>query len=218
MCNDSPKFDKTKNDYYTSKSMWKNIEHLIPKDKVIWECCMLNSKSNSMEYWKDMGYKVVGNKSWDCLNYYPINYDIIISNPPFETKIKQKILKHLVRLDKPFILVLNCMNFYAKYFRDIFGDKIKDLQTIIPQGKITFETFNEETNELEPTKKQPSFYCGYLCYKMNFTPEQLWLKNENIVEYVDCKCGCKIKKSGLKKHLTSKKHLKIIEKMNKQNE
>jgi len=31
--NDSPKFDATKNDYYTQKEMWENISHLIPKDK-----------------------------------------------------------------------------------------------------------------------------------------------------------------------------------------
>ena len=31
------------NEYYTQKKMWENISHLIPKDKVIWESCMLNS-------------------------------------------------------------------------------------------------------------------------------------------------------------------------------
>ena len=177
MCNDSPHFDANKNDYYTSKIMWQKIEHLIPKDKTIYECCLLNSKSNSIEYWKEMGYNIVGHKTWDCLKYYPINYDIIVTNIPFETKIKQKILKHLVKLDKPFIIIINSMNVYSKYMRDIFGDNIKHLQMIIPQGKITFEIYNEETKELEPCKKQPSFYWTYLCYKLNFTQEQLWLKN-----------------------------------------
>ena len=47
-------------DYMTPAYVWEDIDEYIPKDKVIWECCMLNSKSNSMEYWKEMGYKVVG--------------------------------------------------------------------------------------------------------------------------------------------------------------
>ena len=174
--NDCPKFDPNENDYYTTKQMWENISHLVPKDKVIWEACLLDSKSISMNYWKEMGYEIVGNNTWNCLNYYPINYDIIITNPPFETKIKQKILKHLVKLDKPFIIILNCMNIYSKYFRDIFGENIKHLQQIIPEGKIKYEVFNKEKNCLEKCKKDPAFYSCYLAYKMNIPNEDLWLK------------------------------------------
>ncbi len=47
---DSPKFN-IHNDYYTPDSAWKAINHLIPKDKVIWEACMLNSNlSQSPKY------------------------------------------------------------------------------------------------------------------------------------------------------------------------
>ncbi len=176
MCNDCPKFNPTKNDYYTTKQMWENISHLIPKDKIIYEPCLLNSKSKSLQYWTEMGYKIIGDTSWDCLTFKPINFDIIISNPPFETKIKKKILEHFVRLDKPFIIIMNVMNTYSKYFRDIFGDNLKHLQLITPQGKIKFEVYNEETKQLEKCKKDPSFYCVYVCYKMNLSPDQLWLK------------------------------------------
>ena len=72
MCNDSPSFNPNKNDYYTTKQMWENISHLIPKDKIIYEACLLNSKSKSVEYWTEMGYKCIGDKSWDCLTYKPI--------------------------------------------------------------------------------------------------------------------------------------------------
>jgi len=125
--NDCPKFDPNENDYYTTKQMWENIKHLVPKDKKIYEMCLLNSKSKSLEYWQDMGYNIIGNDTWDCLSFKPIEYDMIITNPPFETKIKQKILKKLVEIDKPFIIILNCMNIYSKYFRDIFGENIKYL-------------------------------------------------------------------------------------------
>ena len=178
MCNDSPKFNPKKNNYYTSKSMWSNISHLIPKDKIVWESCMLNSNSNSIEYLNDLGINCIGDKTMDCLKTTPENFDMIITNPPFETKIKQKILKRFVELDKPFIIVLNSMNYYTKYFRDIFKENIKYLQIVIPEGKITFELYDRETDTIKPCKKQPSFYCGYLCYKMDLSPEQLWLKNK----------------------------------------
>jgi len=74
-----------------------------------------------------------------------------------------------------FILVMNVMNTYSKYFREIFGDNLKHLQMITPQGKIKFEVFNEETQKLEKCK-DPSFYCIYLCYKMNISQEDLWLE------------------------------------------
>lgn len=176
LLNLAPKFDPNKNDYYTGKIMWKNITHLIPKDKIIWEACMLNSKSNSIEYWKELGYNCIGNTEWNCLDYEPDNYDYIITNPPFKTDLKIQIIKKFIEYDKPFILVLNIMNAFTNYFRTIFGDKIKDLQIIIPQGKITFEEFNQETKKIEKCKSSPSFYCFYLAYKMNLPTEQLWLK------------------------------------------
>ena len=40
---DSHKFS-TFDDYYTPKSAWEYIAHLIPKDKIIWEAFCLNSK------------------------------------------------------------------------------------------------------------------------------------------------------------------------------
>lgn len=175
MMNDNHKF-KVDDEYYTRKEMWKNITHLIPKDTVIYEACLLNSPSKSIQYWNELGYNnVIGNTNWNCLNYYPINYDMIITNPPFETNIKKKILEHFVRLDKPFILVMNVMNTYSKYFRDIFGDNLKHLQIITPLGKIKFEKWNSEKKEMEKCK-DPSFYCVYVCYKMNLNEEQLWLK------------------------------------------
>jgi len=176
LCNDSPKFSKTKNNYYTQKKMWENITHLIPKEWVIYEPCLLNSHSNSIQYWKELGYECIGDKTWNCLTYKPIKYDIIITNPPFETKIKQKILRHFKKLDKPFILILNVMNTYSKYFRQIFGEDLKHLQIITPNGKMKFEEYDKEKEKLIKCKKDPSFYCIYLCYKMNIDKDKLWLK------------------------------------------
>ena len=118
---DSPIF-KIHDQYYTPKSAWEKINHLIPKDKVVWEACMLNSHlSKSPQYLKELGNEVVYDTSWDILKEN--HGDIIITNPPFETKIKIAILKRLVELDKPFIIIMNSMNTFANYFTEILDKK-----------------------------------------------------------------------------------------------
>jgi len=171
----APIFDRTKNEYYTQKKYWENITHLIPKNKIIFEAFLLNSKSNSINYWKEMGYNIVGNNKLDFLTDELPEYDIIVSNPPYETNIKQKIFKKLVELDKPFLIVANIMNVFSKYYRTIFGDKLKHLQIIKPLGKIKFEEYNEEQDKLVNCS-EPAFYNCYLAYRMNLSNEELWLK------------------------------------------
>jgi len=165
---DSPMF-KIHNDYYTPKSAWEKINHLIPKDKLIWEACMLNSNlSKSSEYLTELGNEVIYNTSWDILEEN--RGDIIVTNPPFETKLKQKILKRLVELDKPFIIIMNSMNTFANYFTEILDKKY--IQIITPRAKINFDKM--ENNKLIKTKNC-SFYCVYVAYKMNLKNEELFL-------------------------------------------
>ena len=173
-CKDSPIFSKW-NDYYTPKYAWEWINHLIPKDKIIWEACMLKSeKSKSPQYLIELGNKVIFDCNMDCIINQPdINYDLIITNIPFETEIKKKILKRFVEIDKPFIIIMNSMNTFSKYMREIFKDKLNELQIITPQGHIHFHKLLEN-GDLE-YKPSTSFYCIYLCYKMNIT-ESLFLK------------------------------------------
>ena len=102
---------KIHNDYYTPKYAWEWINDLIPKDKIIWESCMLNSiHSKSPQYLRELGNQVVYDINFDMLVNQPDNFDMIITNPPFETDIKKKILMKLIEIDKPFILVMNGLN------------------------------------------------------------------------------------------------------------
>ena len=167
-CKDSPIF-KIHDQYYTPKSAWEKINHLIPKDKVVWEACMLNSHlSKSPQYLKELGNEVVYNTSWDILKEN--HGDIIITNPPFETKIKIAILKRLVELDKPFIIIMNSMNTFANYFTEILDKKY--IQIITPKGRINFDKM--ENNELIKTKNC-SFYSVYVAYKMNIKSEDMFV-------------------------------------------
>ena len=133
---DSPKF-KIHNDYYTPKCAWEKINKLIPKDKVVWEACMLNSNlSKSPQYLTELGNEVVYDTSWDILKEN--HGDIIITNPPFETKIKIAILKRLVELDKPSIIIMNSMNTFANYFKPNFFLKslMFSLREVVSPHKI----------------------------------------------------------------------------------
>ena len=166
---DCPKFT-INNNYYTPKSAWNAINHLIPKDKVIWEACMLNSQlSRSPQYLTELGNKVIYNTDWDMLKENP-ECDIIITNPPFETKLKQQILRRLVELDKPFIIIMNSMNTFANYFTEIL-DK-KHIQIITPRGRINFDKM--ENDEVTKTKNC-SFYSVFIAYKMNLKTEDLFV-------------------------------------------
>ncbi len=161
-------------DYYTPKSAWEYIAHLIPKDKIIWEAFCLNSKlSKSISNLKELGFNVVGNTEIDFFKTETRpEYDMIISNPPFDKNIKIPILKRLVADDKPFIIIMNATNLYSNYFSEIFSNNKKDLQVIHPRGKIYFEKLEGDITIL---RKNTSFYCVYVCYKMNIQNDKLWI-------------------------------------------
>ena len=155
----SPSFD-VYDDYYTPEWVWQKIRHLIPQHKVIWEACMLNAeKSTSMDIWKKWGYTVVGDRSWDILNCEIPQCDIIITNPPFETELKINILKKLIDIGKPFIIIMNNINTFSNYFHEIMD--LDHTQIITPKGKLHFKKNGDDE------KKQTSFYCVFVAYKMN---------------------------------------------------
>lgn len=178
---DSPHFEVF-DDYYTPESAWVQIGHIIPEDKIIWEACMLNAeKSQSPNHIlkavrgdKEMtGCTIKYSCNMDCLKEQPDEWDLIITNIPFDKEKKIPILKKFVEYDKPFITIMNSCNLYSNYMREIFGENMKHLQIIHPRGKINFHKLvGEEVKET----KNCSFYSVYVCYKMNLKTEDLWIR------------------------------------------
>ncbi len=171
---DSPMFSKH-DDYYTPKSAWQQIapqiQHTAPTK--VWEACMLGATlSSSPSYLRELELEVVADTEMDMLQSAPDDYDMIITNPPFSTELKKKVLARLVELDKPFIIIMNSMNTFTKYLREIFGENMKHLQVITPDKKINYDKMIDDT--LVPTKNC-SFYSIYLCYKCDLPTEMLWL-------------------------------------------
>ena len=159
-CIYSNKF-KNQDQYYTPKDVWEVVSHLFPKDKVVWEACMLDAvKSTSPQL--------------DCITQLPTqDWDMIITNIPFSNVLKKQILQRFVELDKPFLIILNSLNIYTKYIREIFGDNLKHLQVIQPYGKLQFIELLEDQSLKR--KGNCSFYCCFLAYKMNLDNKDLWL-------------------------------------------
>ena len=164
---DSPKWE-IHDDYYTKKSTWELITPYISKDKKIWEFCLLNSNEQSKVDLQALGYNVVGDKTIDFL-INNLDADILVSNIPFSTEIKIKIMQRLVELDKPFIFIMNSLNLFTKYFKQIFGNK--NIQIIYPTHKIHYYKFIK--GKLEENYKT-SFYSVFVSYKL--IEKDLWIE------------------------------------------
>ena len=160
-------------DYYTRKDTWEMIKDYIPKDKVIFEAFSLGSNEQSIKYLRELGFNVVGGKNIDFFEATDpeiygdedLKFDMILSNPPYETTLKKKCLERIVLLDKPTILLMNSMNFSTKYFKDIFEGHHKDIKFIVPSQKINYDRY--ENGKPAPTKRNScSFYTWFMCYKV----------------------------------------------------
>jgi hypothetical protein len=151
-------------DYMTPKSAWEAINHLIPKNKVIWEAFYGDGESG--KYLRELGYNVIHEK----IDFFENNLgEIIISNPPF-SKAKE-ILKRLKELDKPFILIMPISKLTTSYFRECFkGDN--DFQFIIPRKRIQFDKLVDGDKE---KLNKCNFDCVYYCYKIHLEHSITWL-------------------------------------------
>jgi hypothetical protein len=152
-------------DYMTPKYAWENIQHLIPKDKLIWEAFYGDGKSGT--FLKELGFNIIHEQ----VDFFENNLgDIVISNPPF-SKTKE-VLTRLKNLDKPFILILPSSKINTQYVRQLFKDN--DLQIIIPKSRIHFNKYIEG----KPTdnfKSSCNFDCFYYCWKMDLPKHIIWI-------------------------------------------
>ena len=155
---DSPIFS-VHDDYYTPKSAWKQVLPFINKTgfKKVFECFMLNSNEQSKKHLEELGFNVIGNKTVDFLDNATWtedmknkNYDLIISNPPFERiksfkkrkeNLKYRCLEKLIKNDKPFIILMNSTNMFQKWFKELVENK--DIKFIFPAKKINYDKYEK---------------------------------------------------------------------------
>jgi hypothetical protein len=153
-------------DYMTPKYAWENIQHLIAKDKVIWEAFYGDGESG--KYLTELGFDVI---------HKPVDFfendlgDIIISNPPFSKS--KEVMGRLKELDKPFIVILPASKICTQYIRENY--KNSELQIIIPRKRIHFIK-HVDGKQPENWKNACNFDCFYYCYKMGFDKDIMWLE------------------------------------------
>lgn len=155
---------KKHDDYMTPKYVWENIQHFIPKDKVIWEPFYGDGQSGN--HLTELGFNVIH----EHVDFFENDLgDMIVSNPPFSKS--KEIMSRLKKLDKPFILILPTQKLNTSYLRENY--KNSELQIIIPRKRIQFiKCVNGEKVE---SKNACSFDCYYYCYKMNLPRHIVWL-------------------------------------------
>tara|TARA_R110002126_G_scaffold243192_1_gene386333 strand:+ start:29 stop:520 length:492 start_codon:yes stop_codon:yes gene_type:complete len=155
---------KINDEYYTPDWVWDCLIPYIPNDKIIWEAfCNDNIKSRkSAVYLKDKGFNVICNG----LDFFNNDFgDIVISNPPYS--IKQKVLKRLFTINKPFMLILPNIILNTKYFIE-WAKKDKDIQIIILPKRVDFI---KETGG----KSKSTFHTLVICWKMNLNDRLIFL-------------------------------------------
>lgn len=149
-------------DYMTPKYAWENIQHIIPKDKLLWEAFYGDGKSG--EYLKELGFNVIHNDN----DFFENNEgDLVVSNPPFS--LSKEVLTRLVKLNKPFIMILPSSKINTQYVRNLFKNQDDKLQIIIPRKRIQFI---KNGNELQ---NACNFDCFYYCWKINLDRDIIWL-------------------------------------------
>lgn len=158
----STKTFTTHDDYMTPKNAWEAIQNYIPKDKVIWEAFYGNGDSGN--YLKELGFQVIH----EDIDFYEHNLgDIVVSNPPFSQK--KEIVTRLVKLDKPFILLMPCSVLVTSYIRENLRNKI---QIIVPRKRIQFKKLVD--GKLIENNKC-NFDCFFYCYKLGLPNDITYL-------------------------------------------
>jgi len=159
----------TKHDsYMTPESAWKAIEHIIPKNKKIWESFYGDGESGRIL--TKMGFDVIHKD----VDFFENDLgEVLISNPPFS--IKKEVLIRLKELGKPFIMIMPSSTINTQYMRKLFADNKDPIQIIIPRKRIQFIKL-VDGKPVENQRRACNFDCFYYCWKINLPRDIIWLE------------------------------------------
>ena len=154
-------------EYYTPKIIFENILHYLPRDKIYLDPFFGNG--SSINNLNELGLNCIGADIdyFDALD--TLDYDIILTNPPFNKYLLTEFLYNLSALNKPFVIILPITKIFSKYFKTAFRN-YKDIQIIIPSKRMSFIDPNNSNN-----RSNPSFVCCYVCYRINLPQDIIFL-------------------------------------------
>lgn len=160
------------NENYTPYYAVDPLLKYISKDRIIW-CPCDEEWSAYYQTFGQNGYKVVRSslsEGNDFFKYEPDEWDIIITNPPFN--IKDKILERLYSLNKPFAVLLPINSLQGKTRFKYFQQGIQMLSF---DSRVSFHNRNNMDKYIKGTPFASAYFCRDLL------PKDLII--EKLVEY-----------------------------------
>lgn len=159
-------YSKGNNDEcYTPKYVVEEILHYLPKDKIYW-LPFDTDESEFVKVLKENGYRYINSHisyGQDYYTYEPVEWDIMLSNPPFTDK--RKIFERALSLNKPFALLMTNTWLNDTAPKRLFFDK--ELQLFMFTKRINFD--NVEKNKI-------TFGCSFYCYDL--LPKQIIISDK----------------------------------------
>lgn len=124
------------NDFQTPPLALKPLLPYLKQDWTIWECA--NGEGNLTLELLRLGRKVIATdiqSGHDFLNWHPIDFDCIVTNPPYS--LKDQFLKRCYLLGKPFALLLPLTTLEGKrqQWLEEYG-----IEIILLNKRLNFET------------------------------------------------------------------------------
>lgn len=157
------------NEIYTPDSALDYIAPCLPRELVYWEACY--GEGHMAESLRNRGFTVVGDKNIDCLLREPENWDVFITNPPFNGN--KKFLKRAIDLGKPFVIL-----FRLEHLGGVDACKLlKDIPVtvIVPEKRINYLT--SKTIRGEITSSSP-FHSVFLVHGLPLPKGIFWVKKD----------------------------------------
>jgi len=149
-----------KDEYYTPRVLVEPIVKYVKPGSTVW-CPFDTENSEFVTALREFGHEVVYSHIWagqDFFTYEPdINYDCIVSNPPFTRKLD--VLSRLYGIGKPFAMVMGLPVLNYQEVGKFFCGISQELQLLIVDKKVSFDG------------NTASFNNSYFCH--NMLPRQI---------------------------------------------
>jgi len=151
---------------YTPRHAVLPILEFIPPGATVW--CPFDTWSSWFHICiKAAGWSVVKSHIYtgeDFFDYEPVQWDVMVSNPPFTQK--RRYFERALDLGKPFALLMSNTWLNDAAPKQIFMDRGRDLQLLMFDRRIHFERNGQ-------VDKKTTFSSSYFC--CDFLPQQIVL-------------------------------------------
>ena len=149
---------KKQDEFYTPEYAVTPILRYVPSDKVVW-CPFDTDESNFVKMLRVRGNTVHAShlaNGQDFFDYEPIDYDVIISNPPYS--VKGDVFERLFSLKKPFAMLVGVVGLFESERRFSMFEKNKFEIMYLNRRVAYFKDYTEQKPSLNPP-----FSSVYLC-------------------------------------------------------